>query len=224
LSIAADLLRERVLTMCHKMVEHGLVVAKQGNVSAKLPSDGGVLITPSELPYEEMVPADLLVLDISGKVVQGQLKPSKETPMHLAIYRARRDVCAVVHTHSPYATVVSARHESIPPFLEEQIPYLGGEIRTAGYAMSGTEELGANVVAALGNRNAALLANHGAVACGTDLEQAFRNAQLVERIAQVYVFSRSLGNVFALPEYSIRVQTEGYESKRRLLFPDEGKE
>jgi L-fuculose-phosphate aldolase len=210
--------------ICRKMVEHGLVVAKQGNVSVRLSGDVGVLITPSGIPYEEMVAADLVILGLNGEVVQGGLKPSKETPMHLAIYRARRDVCAIVHTHSPYATAVSVQHEMVPPFLEEQIPYLGGEIRTAKYGMSGTEGLGANVVAALGNRNAALLANHGAVACGEDLDQAFRNAQLVERIAQVYVLSRLLGNITKLPEGSIRIQTESYEAKKHQALSDANSE
>ena len=205
-------IKEEVIKVCRKMVDSGLVVAKQGNISVKI-SDNKIIVTPSKLSYERMTVSDLLILDIDGSLIEGIRKPSKETPMHLAIYKARNDVRAIIHTHSPYATAISALHETIPVFLEEQVPYLGGEISTAEYAPSGTKELANNVVNALGSKNATLLANHGVVACGANLEQAYKNAQLVERIAQIYVISRGLGKIWLIPEKFILQQKLDYQKK-----------
>ena len=196
------------------MASEGLVVAKQGNVSIRLPDRETALITASKVPYDVMKPDDLPILTLDGKIVVEGLKPSKETPIHLAVYRARTDVRAVVHTHSPFATAVSALHESVPAFLEEQVPYLGGEIRTAKYGMSGTDQLAVNVVKGLGERNAVLLANHGVLTCGIDLESAFRNALLAERISEIYLISRSVRMPKRIPSYAVTLQKKRYRSLR----------
>ena len=207
--------QEKVILFARKMVAEGLVVAKQGNVSLRLPNRETALITPSGVPYDVMKPSDLPVLSLDGKVILAGLKPSKETPIHLAVYRARSDVGGIVHTHSPHATAVSALREDVPAFLEEQVPYLGGEIRTAIYGMSGTDKLAENVVKGLGQRNAVLLANHGVLACGPNVESAFRNALLAERISEVYLIARGAGKPTHLPRYAVTKQKKRYQLLRQ---------
>lgn len=207
--------RQKLIEFGRKIVSAGLVVAKQGNLSVRLPGQKAVLITASKVPYEVMRTSDLPVLSLNGELIGPSLPPSKETPIHLAVYRARKDVAAIIHTHSPFATAVSALRENVPPFLEEQVPYLGGGIKTAKYAMSGTDPLAANVVRALGDRNAVLLANHGALTCGRDLESAFRNALLAERISQIYILARSVGKPSLLPRYAIGRQMKRYQTVQK---------
>jgi L-fuculose-phosphate aldolase len=196
------------------MATSGLTVAKEGNVSARVDAEQLIVITPHGIPYESMRIEDLLAVDFSEHVVDGNLTPSLETKLHLAIYRARQDVGAVVHTHSTYATALSALAEPIPPFLEEQIPHLGGEIKTARYGRSGTDELGRNVVDGLGDRHAVLVASHGVVCCGKDLDLALSYAQRVERIAQIYLLARNAGKIKQLPRKTIEDQKKIYKRSR----------
>jgi L-fuculose-phosphate aldolase len=216
-------LRKKVIEVALSMVKHGLVVAKEGNVSAHVPHEEKFAITPSQVPYEKLTPRDIPILDFQRNVVEGRLKPSIESAMHLAIYRARKDVGAVVHSHSPYATAVSTRHETIQPFLDEQVPYLGGEIKTARYGMAGTEILGVNAVEALEDRDAVLIANHGVVCCGRNLDQAFRNALIAERAAMIFVIANMIGGATLIPASSIEAQRKRYEAAKQAALKVEGR-
>ena len=159
--------------------------AKSGNLSCRTP--GGFLITPSGLPYAEMVPGDLVEVALDGAVLNGNRRPSSEWRLHAAIYAARPEAAAVVHTHSPMATALSCAREGIPPF-HYMIALAGGhDVRCAPYATFGTEALAANCVAALEGRRAALLANHGVVAFGTTLAAARVLAEEVENLARQYL-------------------------------------
>ena len=189
-----DDIRREVCRYARRMFDDGMVVGTAGNVSARVPGEDLIAITPSSLPYEDMTPDDVVLIDAAGDAVGDGRPPSFEKILHLAIYRARPDVAAVLHTHALYCSVLATLQRPLPPVIEELVPYVGGQVDVGGFAMSGSDELAANVVAALGDKAAALLANHGNVCCGKSLAKAFKVAQLVERCAQIYVTALTLGD------------------------------
>ncbi len=163
----------------------GFCPSKSGNVSAR--TDAGFLITPSGLPYAQTLPDDLIELSLDGMVLSGARKPSSEWPFHAAIYRARPEAQAIVHTHSPRATAFSCTRQGIPAF-HYMIALCGGaDIRCADYATFGTPELAENAVRALEGRKAVLLANHGVIALGASLAGAHQIVAEVENLAGQYL-------------------------------------
>lgn len=163
----------------------GFCPSKSGNVSAR--TNRGFLITPSGLPYAQTTPADLIELSLDGTVIAGARKPSSEWPFHLAIYKARPEAQAIVHTHSPRATALSSTRRGIPAF-HYMIALCGGaDVRCAEYATFGTPELAENAVRALEGRKAVLLANHGVIALGTSLAGAHQIVAEVENLAGQYL-------------------------------------
>ena len=184
-------LREKIVRIAQALDRAGLCPSKSGNVSARFRD--GLLITPSGLPYAVMRPADIVELDLAGKPRAGARKPSSEWPFHTAIYKARDDVQAIVHTHSPMATALSCARKGIPAF-HYMIALCGGpDVRCAEYATFGTQELADNAVAALAERKAVLLANHGVIALGATLEGAHTIAAEVENLATQYLALLSAG-------------------------------
>jgi len=166
------------------MSARGLSQGTSGNVSARAGAD--MLITPSALPYATMEPRDAVLVDPDGRVLDGARKPSTEWPMHAAIYRARPDADAVVHAHAPFCTTLATLRKDIPPF-HYMVAVAGGDsIRCAPYATFGTPELGMAAVAALRDRRACLLANHGMVALGSSPEAALQLAVEVEALAELF--------------------------------------
>lgn len=191
-----------VLDIARQMGDKGLVVGTSGNVSQRFREPGGrelVAITPSGRHYDTMKADDIVLVDMEGQRVEGELAPSIETMLHLGIYRARKKVSAIVHTHAVYGSMVAVAGKAIPPFLDDQVIFLGGEIEVAQYALPGSQELAKNAVVALGTKNAVVLANHGTVTVGRNLREAFNNCQLLEKAARVYLLARSLGDVNTIP-------------------------
>jgi L-fuculose-phosphate aldolase len=176
--------RAAIVATAQAMDRAGFAPSKSGNVSARWRD--GFLITPSGLPYAGMTPADIVEMSLDGEVA-GEGKPSSEWRFHAAIYRARPDARAHVHTHSPRATALSAARRGIPAF-HYMIALAGGDdIRCADYATFGTAELAAHAVVALEGRKAVLLANHGVIAIGATLAGAWMLAQEVENLAGQYL-------------------------------------
>ncbi len=186
------MLREEIVGAARALDALGFMPGKSGNVSCRTP--GGFLITPSGLPYAGMGPGDLVEVAADGAVLDGaRRRPSSEWRLHAAVYAARPEAAAVVHTHSPMATALSCAREGIPPF-HYMIALAGGtDVRCAPYATFGTEALAANCVAALEGRRAALLANHGVVAFGASLGAARALAEEVENLARQYLALRAAG-------------------------------
>jgi L-fuculose-phosphate aldolase len=185
--------REEIVEAARALDALGFMPGKSGNLSCRTP--GGFLITPSGLPYTEMLPGDLVEVASDGAVLDGarRRKPSSEWRLHAAVYAARPEAAAVVHTHSPMATALSCAREGIPPF-HYMIALAGGDsVRCAPYATFGTEALAVNCVAALEGRRAALLANHGVVAFGASLAAARALAEEVENLARQYLALRAAG-------------------------------
>ena len=178
-------LRQEIVAVAQAIDRAGFCPSKSGNVSARF--GDGLLITPSGLPYAQTKPEDLIHLALDGTVLGGARKPSSEWPFHVEIYKARPDAQAIVHTHSPRATALSSTRRGIPAF-HYMIALCGGpEVRCADYATFGTQALADNAVAALRDRKAVLLANHGVIAVGATLEGAHAIAAEVENLATQYL-------------------------------------
>ncbi len=195
-----------------KILNSGLVVGTWGNVSAKIAEKDLVAISPSGMSYDLLQPEDVVIVDMSGNVVVGRRKPSIETQMHLAIYRARNDVNAVVHTHSPSATAMAIARKSIPGAVEDLVQIVGGKVDVSEYALPGTIDLGLNVVKALGNKNAVLLANHGMLGVGKDLEEALKVCHVVEKAAKTTILAQLMGGAVELSEADINSMREFFVS------------
>ncbi|MEX0750921.1 MAG: class II aldolase/adducin family protein [Dehalococcoidia bacterium] len=204
--------RGEVLDAVRRIVALGLVSGASGNVSRRIRAPEGELITitASRVPYHRFTIDDVLVCDFDVEPVVGDGVPSSESLSHLAIYRARPDVGAVIHTHSVYASAFAAAGTPIPCVLDEQVISLGGAVEVADYGSSASEELATNAVAALGERAAVLLKHHGIIGVGAGLEEAADVVELVERVAQICVAAASLGGARPLPDDVVRSQQQIY--------------
>jgi L-ribulose-5-phosphate 4-epimerase len=210
--------KKEVLAAARRMLDRGLVTGTAGNVSRRLKPEGKralLAITPSSRDYYSLSPDDIQIIDFNARKVEGDLTPSIESLLHIGIYRARKDVNAVVHTHSVYAAAVAVAGLAIPPVIDEQVAYLGGEIRVAAYAPSGTRELAKNAAAALEDNNAVLLANHGAVGVGKTMADAFHAAELLEKVARVFLLALAAGKANALSPEALSSARAIYVKSRR---------
>ncbi len=180
-------LKTRVLAVAQTAEADGLCRHRSGNMSARDPETGYVVITPSGLKRADLEPDDLIVVDAEGNVVENvkYRKPSIETGMHLAIYRSRPDAYGIVHTHSHYATSYAAAGVPIRPVIDEAEFYDYDTVMLAEYGKPGSPELAENAAAALKNHSACLLARHGLVAIGDNCEEALKIAAYVEDVASV---------------------------------------
>lgn len=184
-------LKQAIIDSCLRLQAMGYLVGTYGNASARVP--GGLIVTPSRVDYAAITTDDMVVVSDDGRVIEGHRPPSSETSVHRLILNARPDVGAVFHTHSLYASALSALHETIPVIIEEQSQVIGAEIRCTRYIPAGQHlALGEEVARTLGESNGVLLANHGAVACGRTVEEAVLAAQVVERVAQMVLLTRAI--------------------------------
>jgi L-fuculose-phosphate aldolase len=170
-----------------RSVADGLVVGTSGNVSVRV--GDLVLITPTGVPYDRLGPADAVAVDLAGRQVHGSLRPSSELPTHLAVYRAT-PAGAVVHTHAPHATAVSALVDKLPT-IHYMAAVMGGQIQVAPYELYGTDELAAAVVKALRGRTGCLMRNHGTLVYAGTLERAYDHTAQLEWMCQVWLLARS---------------------------------
>ncbi|GAA3369755.1 class II aldolase/adducin family protein [Streptomyces sannanensis] len=188
-----------LVTTARRTAAEGLVVGTSGNVSAR--AGDFVLITPSGVPYDRLGPRDTVAVDLAGRQAIGELRPTSELPLHLALYR-KTDARAVVHTHAVHATAVSTLVSELPP-VHYMAAALGGPVRVAPYALYGTEELAENMLRALDNRTGCLLQNHGTVTYGDTLDQAY------DRTAQLEWMSRLWLTASAVPGHTPSLLTSG---------------
>src|SRR5918911_684037 len=192
-------LKEQVWKLHLELPKNELVKWTGGNVSARDPESGLVVIKPSGVLYEDLRPEDHVVLDLDGNVVEGTLKPSSDTASHLYIYRHMPDVNGVVHTHSAYATAFAALGRPIPVYLTAMADEFGGPIPCAGFALIGGEEIGRQVVEHIGNSPAVLLKNHGVFTVGPTARSAVKAAVMVEDVARTVWIALQLGQPDEIP-------------------------
>ena len=211
--LTAASVRQRIVDVAQRLRAQGLVVGTSGNVSARAPGRNQCWITPSGVDYDRLEPNDLVLVDSDGHVRHGRLKPSSDTAVHLAIYRSRPEVDAVIHTHSPYATAFSVVQRDIPPVLVEAAGFLGGSVRSDGM---------------IGRDRAVLLPNHGVLAVGETVDLAYTAAVMVEHMARVALLAGLIGEPHRVPQTEIdRMHTflhTEYGQPRRGAGVEEGRD
>ncbi|WP_369168363.1 class II aldolase/adducin family protein [Streptomyces sp. R28] len=179
---------ESLVATARRTVSEGLVVGTSGNVSVRVGDT--VLLTPSGVPYDRLTSQDVTGVDLDGRQVLGSLVPTSELPMHLAVYRGT-DAGAIVHTHAVHATAVSTLVPELP-LIHYMAGALGGPVRVAPYATYGTQELAENMLRALTDRTACLLQNHGTIAYGTTLDQAYDRTAQLEWMSRLWLTASSV--------------------------------
>lgn len=195
-------LREEVWKCNLELPKNGLVKMTSGNVSARDPASGLVVIKPSGYSYAQMAPADMVVVDLDGNVVDGHLKPSVDTATHLYVYGQRPDVFGMAHTHSPYATTFAALGQPIPACLTATA-MLGGEIPLGGYVPIGGEAIGQEIVRKIGPSLAIIMQNHGVFTIGKSARVATKMAVEVEEIAKITYLALLRGKPIILSQAQV---------------------
>jgi len=204
-----DIEKKAVLEAAQQMDQKGWVVGTSGNVSMRIREPSGLdllAITPTGRYYDSMDVDDIVVLNFDGERVEGKHTPSIETMLHMGIYKARKKVKAIIHIHPIFGSILAVTGLEVPPILDDQVTYLGGEIKLAEYALSGSQDLVRNVVSALGSRNAVIMANHGALCVGRDMREAFTNCEMLEKTAKIYINALSVGKVCPLPAEALEME------------------
>lgn len=198
-------LKELVVVGGLTMIKQRLTVGTWGNISIRDHETGLIYISPSGVEYEDICTRDIVVLNEQLEVVDGTAVPSIEKAMHAAVYKARADVGAVIHTHPVYSSVLGVNHMELPGISEDFVQIVGEKIVCSEYALPGTPELAENVIRALGSeRNAVLLPNHGTLCTGRDLREVLKVSYVVEKTAQVYIMALSIGSPKLIAEEDIR--------------------
>ncbi len=185
-----------------RMLHSGLTVETWGNISLRDPETGYVYLTPSGMPYETLTEDDIVVMDVDGNKIEGERRPTIECAMHLGIMKNRPEVNAIIHTHPIYSQIFALLHEDIPPVIDEAAQVLG-EVKVTEYGLPGSPEMAENVIKALGKNAACLVANHGAVAVGANMDAAFKVCTVLEMTAQIYYMARCIGEPKAIPQDKI---------------------
>jgi L-ribulose-5-phosphate 4-epimerase len=196
-------LRQEAYRLNMELPKNGLVVWTQGNVSVRDPAAGVVAIKPSGIRYEDLSPENMVIVDLDGAVVEGDLKPSSDTATHLYIYRHRPDVNGVVHTHSTYATAFAALGRPIPIVLTSMGDEFGGLVPCGGFALIGSEAIGEVVIEAIGDSPAVLLKNHGVFTIGKNGEAAVKSAVMLEDAAHTVWVALLLGQPDVIPDEDV---------------------
>jgi L-ribulose-5-phosphate 4-epimerase len=202
--------RKEVIECCQWLCRHGYfgtLLSAGGNVSVRIPNEPVLVITPSGKPYMDLVPEEICVLDFDLNPIAGELAPSIETAMHVGIYRNRKDVGAVVHTHQAHASIFALINHPIPALFDEVALSIGETVDVVPYALSGTPELVENVTRTVANGcDCFVMQNHGALNLGKNLDKAWKNAELLEKSAQVYSQALATGKpVTTLPEETLEL-------------------
>jgi len=200
--------KRRVLQVSQRLSADGYFGSKSGsagNVSMLVEGENAVVVTPTRLQYDVMTVEDICVVDFDLARVEGDRKPSIETPMHVAAYQVRADVSAVIHTHQTFASALSILNQPIPPLFDEVTLAIGNTIDVVPYALSGSRELHDNVARKLANRcHCYILQNHGTLCVGTDLDKTFTFVELLEKSAHIYMDALSTGKpITVLPEKTV---------------------
>lgn len=209
-------LKQEICEVGRRMYDRGLVTAFEGNISARLGPDR-VLCTPSLVCKGHLKPEDLCVVDMEGKQCQGDRKRSSEIFLHLAVYRERPDIEAVVHGHPPYASAFALTHTPLPQCVTAEVEVFLGAVSLAPYATPGTPELGESIVPLVRDANAVLLSNHGTVSWGKSPQDALHRTEILEAYCRTLILARMLGPIQRLSDSNMR---DLMAVKQKLGLPD----
>jgi len=213
-----DSIRREVLDSSRWLAEHGYLgeLSSGGNISARVPGEDIVAITPSGRSYFSLDLNDICVIDFDQNSIEGSLSPSIEAGMHIGVYQNRPDVHAVIHTHQPFASVLAIINKPIPALFDEITVEIGHAVDIVPYAFSGSSKLVKNVIGKLGNAcHCYLIQNHGALCLGSNMQRAMKNSELLETVAQIYYHALATGEeIQKLPPSAI----DYFAEMRKLRF------
>lgn len=196
--------RKQIVEIGIQLKEYKLISLTGGNVSGRDEETGLIAITPSGMEYEKLKPEDVAIVNIDGDIIEGNRKPSSDLITHLQIYKARKDINGIIHTHSTYASCFAVLNESIPVVSTTMANEVGGEVPVAKYAPVASEELGINIIGKIGDQKAVLLQNHGVFTFGKDPHHALVAAVMLEDASKVYYLAKAIGEPIRLPEEEIK--------------------
>ena len=205
-------IRRQVIEGGLRLVKEGLVARTWGNISIRV-DDTNMLITPSGRTYEELTPEDIVLVNYHTSKYKSSVKPSSEKELHCEIYRTRKKVHAVIHTHQMNASTVATAHREVPPILDDMTQIIGPTVRVADYALPSTRKITKRTVKALRGRNAALMANHGAVCVGRDLDEAFVVCQVLEKACKAFIEAEFLGGAKSINKFEAYLMHQIYIQK-----------
>ncbi|PMD67880.1 class II aldolase/adducin family protein [Companilactobacillus nuruki] len=203
--------RQQIVDYGKKLVDERLTTGTGGNLSIYLPEEDKMLISPSGVPYYETQLEDIVVMDLKGNILEGDLKPSSEWEMHSMFYRNDSDIKSVVHAHSDYATACSTLHISIPA-LHYAAADACKSIRTTEYRIYGSHELAEEAFDVMRNDHGILLANHGLLATGTSIKQAMSTAVNIEWLCKLYILAKSVGQPCPLTDNQLEKVAHKFEN------------
>jgi L-fuculose-phosphate aldolase len=206
-----------------RIYEKGLVQAGEGNISIRIETRDELLITPTYNKYLNLKKKHLVYSQFDGKLLSKGSKPSSEYRLHVALYKARPKVQCVIHTHSPHATMMSVARKKIPILLEEQVIFLGGSVNISDFAVAHSDEFSVNAIKGMGTKNGVLLANHGCLVCGRNIDDAIKMAELVEKLAFIYIGAERLGKVNEIARTSCTRFYEDFEENFATHSEEKGK-
>ncbi len=211
-----ETLRRQIIETGIKLVKEKLVTRSWGNISVRV-DDRNMLITPSGRTYESLKPEELVLMNYHDFSYEGKIKPSSEYHLHAEIYKRRKAIHAVIHTHQMNATTVAVARREVPPIIDDMVQIIGPTVRVSRYTLAGTEKFAKHAVKALKGRQAALLANHGAVCIGRDLNEAFTVAQVLEKACKAFIEAEFLGGAKSVSRFSAAVMHQVYLKKYSKL-------
>jgi len=204
--------RQQIIDGGLRLVKEGLVARTWGNLSIRVDQDH-MLITPSGRSYEDLGPEDIVLVNYHTSQYEGKIKPSSEKGLHCEIYRTRKEIHAVIHTHQMNASTVAAARREVPPILDDMAQIIGPTVRVAEYALPSTKKITKKTVKALRGRKAALMANHGAVCIGRDLEEAFVVCQVLEKACKAFIEAEFLGGAKSINKFEAHLMHQLYIRK-----------
>ncbi|TFF84382.1 MAG: class II aldolase/adducin family protein [Promethearchaeota archaeon] len=191
-------MKEAIVTAGRDLFNKGILENNEGNISLRVSKKDEMLITPTGNNYQIFTANQVVHMKFDGTSLSSGKLPSTEAKMHALIYESRPKVKSIIHTHSTYASMLSIIRKNIPIIMEEQLIYLGGSIEISPYGEAHTNNIGESALTALGYKNGALLANHGVIVCGKSIQNAIKNAELVEKFAKVYWGALQVGKPYIL--------------------------
>ena len=204
--------RERIVEAGLKLAKEGLVARSWGNISMRV-DDQNMLITPGGRTYESLKPEEIVFMNYKTLSYEGKIKPSSEYHLHARIYKQRKEINAVIHTHQMNATTVATARREVPPIIDDMVQIIGPSVRVSRYTPAGTQKFAKNVVKALRGRQAVLLANHGAVCIGRNMEEAFVVSEVLEKACRAFIEAEFLGGAKTISKFSAAIMHQFYLKK-----------
>jgi L-fuculose-phosphate aldolase len=204
--------KQKIWETGKRLLAEGLVKGTWGNISLSVDRET-MVITPSGREYQDLKPEEMVEVNILTHEYKGNIKPTSEFKMHAEIFRKRKGINAVIHTQPPSASTVAAARREVPPVLDDMAKIIGPTVRVADYARSSTRKMNKVALKALKGRMACLLANHGAVCIGRDLEEAFVVSQVLEKACRVFIEAEFLGGAKSIPKVEAYLMHQYYLNK-----------